>query len=71
MTADFQPPPPPAAKVQLEALQSAFPAYSVSLIVPAPGEKPRYEAVSRTGGTPYCLVSTDAREIWDELRQAG
>ena len=30
--------------------------------------KPRFEAVSRDGGSPYCLISDDAREIWRELR---
>jgi hypothetical protein len=34
------------------------------------GEKPRFEAVSRDGGNPYCLISSDAREIWRELRKA-
>jgi hypothetical protein len=31
------------------------------------GQKPRFEAVSRDGGSPYCLISADAREIWREL----
>jgi hypothetical protein len=66
MTADFQPPPAPA-RVQAAALRSAFPGYIVN-VIKSPGGKPRYEAVSRDGGTPYCLISTDAREIWRELR---
>jgi len=34
-------------------------------------EKPRFEAVSRDGGDPYCLISEDVREIWRELRCKG
>jgi hypothetical protein len=34
----------------------------------AVSEKPRFEAVSREGGSPYALISSDAREIWRELR---
>ena len=67
MTADFQLPPAPGARVQAAALRAAFPAYIVNVIT-SRGEKPRYEAVSRDGGDPYCLISTDAREIWQELR---
>lgn len=66
MTPDFRPPPPPAVRVQAEALRTAFPGYVVNVIVT--GGKTRFEAVSRDGGSPYCLISTDAREIWRELR---
>jgi hypothetical protein len=69
MTADSQPPPAPTARVQLEALRSAFPAYSISLI--KTGGKCRFEAVRRDGGSPYCLISSDVREIWHELRQGA
>jgi hypothetical protein len=68
MTPDFQSPQPPAARVRAAALRSAFPGYIVNVIVPAHGEKPRFELVSRDGGNPYCLISSDAREIWRELR---
>jgi hypothetical protein len=48
-------------------LRAAFPAYVVSLV--KTGDKARFEAVSRTGdGDPWCVISTDAREIWQELR---
>lgn len=67
MTPDFEPASPPV-KVQAAALRAAFPGYIVNVIVMAHGEKPRFELVSRDGGNPYCLISTDAREIWRELR---
>jgi hypothetical protein len=70
MTADFQPPPPPCVKAQAAALQAAFLGYVVNVIVPGRGDEPRYEVVSRDGGNPYCLISTDAREICRELRGA-
>jgi hypothetical protein len=63
---DFQP--PPARIVQLAALRTAFPEYVFNVI--RGDGAPRYEAVSRDGGDPYCLISTDAREIWRELRQS-
>ena len=59
--------PVPAAHVQAAALRAAFPQYAVNVIVHH-GEKPRFEAVSRDGGSLYCLISDDAREIWRELR---
>jgi hypothetical protein len=31
-------------------------------------DRPRFEVVSREGGNPYCLISSDAQEIWRELR---
>jgi hypothetical protein len=34
------------------------------------GERPRFEVVSKDGGSPYCLISEDPREIWRELRSA-
>ena len=69
--ARHQPPPLPSARVQAAALRTAFPGYVVNVIVPGRGDQPRYEVVSRDGGNPYCLISTDAREIWSELRQTG
>jgi hypothetical protein len=67
MTADFQQAPLRAARVQAAALRAAFPGYIVNVIVMAHGEKPRFELVSRDGSNPYCLISSDAREIWREL----
>lgn len=64
-------PPLPAAMVQAAALRAAFPAYVVNVIARR-GEDPRYEVVRRGGGPGlYCLISTDAGEIWYELRQAA
>jgi hypothetical protein len=60
-------PPAPAAHVQAAALRAAFPGYVVN-VIRFPGEKPRFEVVSRGGDSPYCLISDDAREIWRELR---
>jgi hypothetical protein len=54
-------------RLKAAALRAAFPRYVVNVIVPAHGEKPRFELVSRDGGNPCCLISSDAREIWREL----
>ncbi len=56
------------AGVQAAALRAAFPGYVVNVLAPRLGEKARFEAVRRDGGSPYCLISDDAREIWRELR---
>lgn len=64
---DFRPPPPSAVSVQAAALRAAFPQYIVN-IIQHHGEPARYELVSRDGRSPYCLISTDAGEIWRELR---
>ncbi len=61
-------PPSPAAHVQVAALRTAFPGYTFNLIRHW-DEKPRFEALSRDGGSPYCLISEDATEIWRELRK--
>jgi hypothetical protein len=58
---------PDDARAQAEALRAAFPGYVVNLIM-SRGDRPRFEVVNRSGGNPYCLISTDAREIWRELR---
>jgi hypothetical protein len=69
--ARYQPPPLPAARVQAAALRAAFPAYVVNVIA-CQGERPRYEVVRRNGNAGlYCLISSDAREIWHELCQAA
>jgi hypothetical protein len=57
----------PSAHAQAAALRAAFPGYIVNVITRW-GEKPRFEAVSRDGSNPYALISSDAREIWRELR---
>lgn len=68
-TPDFALPIPPGARMQLAALRAAFPGYTFNLLY---GDRtPRYEALSKTGGDPYCLISTDAREIWRELKAAA
>ena len=64
---DFRLPPPPDICVQAAALRAAFPSYTVN-VLKFRGDKPRFEVVSRTGGNPYCLISTDAREIWRVLK---
>jgi hypothetical protein len=53
--------------VQAAALRAAFPSYVVNVLRQR-GERPRLEVVSRDGGSPYCLISDDPREIWRELR---
>jgi hypothetical protein len=45
----------------------AFPGYVVNVLVNR-RDQPRFEVVSREGGDPYCLISSDAQEIWRELR---
>lgn len=57
---------PPTPGVQAAALQAAFPSYSVSVHV-RPGERPRFEVVTRNDDDPWCLISPDAKEIWHEL----
>jgi hypothetical protein len=68
MTSSWPLPPAPSAHVQAIALSAAFPGYVVS-VIRHPGDRPRYEVVARDAGTsPYALISTDAREIWRELK---
>jgi hypothetical protein len=55
---------------QAAALRVAFPEYVVSVRV-GRRDKPRFEVVSREGGDPYCLISSDFQEIWRELRGVG
>ena len=57
----------PSALAEADALRAAFPGYVVNVITRW-GEKPRFEVVSRDGGSPYALISSDAQEIWRELR---
>jgi hypothetical protein len=60
---------PPSAHLQAAALRAAFPAYAVSVIARR-GARPRFEAISRDGSSPCCLISADASEIWRELHAA-
>lgn len=63
-------PPAPTANVQAAALSAAFPGYVVNVIAHW-GDKPPFEVVARDDGTsPYALISTDACEIWRELRKS-
>jgi hypothetical protein len=50
---------------QAAALQEAFPSYSVRVAIH--GDEARFELVTRNDGSPWCLISSDAREIWREL----
>lgn len=61
------PAPPAAAHLQAAALRAAFPGYAVNVLRQR-GQRPRFELVSRDGGSPYCLISDDPEEIWAELR---
>jgi hypothetical protein len=56
-----------SALAQAAALRAAFPGYEVTVRVDR-RDRPRFEAVSREGGDPYCLISSDVQEIWRELR---
>ena len=62
--------PVPSAMTQAAALRVAFPEYVVNVRM-GWRDKPRFEVVSRAGGDPYCLISSDAQEIWRELRGVG
>ena len=55
------------ASVHAAALRKAFPRYAVNVLRQR-GERPRFEVAHRDGGSPYCLISEDPREIWRELR---
>lgn len=59
--------PASSALAQAAALRVAFPGYVVNVLLNR-RDKPRFEVVSREGGDPYCLMSSDAQEIWRELR---
>jgi hypothetical protein len=49
-------------------LQSCFPSYAVSVLSHRDG-RPRFQVISRDGSSPYCMISDDASEVWDELRR--
>ncbi|MGP0028185.1 MAG: hypothetical protein ACLPKE_33240 [Streptosporangiaceae bacterium] len=69
MTGTREPPRPLAAHVQVAALRAAFPQYAIN-VLHRRGDRPRIEVVNRDGGNPYCLISTDALEIWRELQKS-
>ena len=56
---------PPGA--QAAALQEAFPSYSVSVSIHC--DQTRFELVTRDDGNPWCVISSDAQEIWRELQR--
>lgn len=60
-----------SARVQAEALRVAFGNKYIINVLRCRGDKPMFEAVSKDGGNPYCLISSDAREIWTELKTAA
>jgi hypothetical protein len=66
----FSSSPVPSALAEAAALRVAFPEYVVNVRM-GRRDKPRFEVVSREGGDPYCLISSDAQEIWRELRETG
>jgi hypothetical protein len=55
--------------VQAQALQAAFPRYRVNTIIKS--GRVLFEAVSMDCGNPYCLISSDAKELWHELKAAA
>ncbi len=69
MTGTHEPPPRLGALVQAAAIRAAFPQYAVN-VLHRRGGRPRIEVVNRDGGNPYCLISTDALEIWRELQKS-
>jgi len=63
-------------EAQAIALRNAFPNYHVTLtewpsITTWPEARPRFELVTVDDSNPWCLISSDAREIWNELKGAG
>jgi hypothetical protein len=70
MTSAHEPRQPLGAQVQAAALRAEFTQYTVN-VLPRRGGQPRFEVVRRDGGNPYCLISTDALEIWRELQKGS
>ena len=67
---DFRLPPLPGDKVQAEALRVAFPRYRINII--SKGSQVYFEAVSKNAGDRlYCVISSDAKEVWRELKAAA
>jgi hypothetical protein len=61
---------PLSVHVQAAALRAAFPHYRVGVLARR-DDRPRFEAISRDGRSPCCLISADASEIWRELKTAA
>jgi len=59
----------PSSRSQAAAIQEAFPSYAVTVST-RQGERPRFEVVTRNDGNPWCLISSHAEEIWNELERA-
>ncbi len=51
--------------VQASVLRKAFPAYAVKVSMWR--DVPHYELVTLDDSYPWCLISDDPQEIWDEL----
>ena len=69
-TPDFRLPPLPGDKVQAEALRVAFPRYRINVI--SKGGQVYFEAVSKNADDRlYCIISSDAKEVWRELKAAA
>ena len=67
---DFRLPPSPEDRVQAEALRVAFPRYRINTITK--GGQVYFEAVSKNAGDRlYCVISSDAKEVWRELKAAA
>ena len=65
----YRPLPPPDEEVQLAALRTAFPEFSFTVI--SAGGKRRFEAVrAQGGGSLYSVMTTDAEELWQILKDA-
>ena len=60
--------PLPPAEALAAALRTALPSYTINVTVRC-RDKPRFEAISRDDSDPYCLISSDAGEIWRELHR--
>lgn len=62
----MQPPePPPHLKLAADALRNAFPDYQVTLT--SGGGRHRLEVVRQRGDGPWCMISSEPRDIWREL----
>ncbi len=60
----------PSRAAGLAVLRATFPDYSFRLIR-WDSHKPHYEALSKSGGDPWCLNSDDICEIWRGLKAAA
>lgn len=61
--------PPPDEQAQIAALRAAFPDFNFTVI--SMGGKRCFEAVRARGGGPlYSVMTTDAKELWQILKDA-